>query len=50
MISKLKNTKCEELSKATDENEQEKLLIEFQLLKKLENQILQTISDRNLKH
>jgi DNA primase len=50
MISKLKNTKFEELKNATDEKEQEKLLLEIQILKKLENQILQTISDRNLKH
>ncbi len=50
IISKLKNAKCEQLGKTTDLDEQQKLLEEFQLLKKLENQILKTISDKNLKH
>ena len=46
----MKNAKCEQLGKTTDLDEQQKLLEEFQLLKKLENQILKTISDKNLKH
>jgi len=33
IISKLKNAKCEQLGKTTDLDEQQKLLVEFQLLK-----------------
>jgi DNA primase len=48
ILDKLKNETREKIKKTNNQEEQEKLLEEFAILKHLENQILKKISSRNL--